>query len=45
MILTIKEHFFRPLYYRSPIENTFYLVRLLMALLMRHIGKNLGRLD
>lgn len=26
MILTIKEHFFRPMYYRSPIENSFYLV-------------------
>jgi hypothetical protein len=26
MILTIKEHFFRPMYYRAPIENTFYLV-------------------
>lgn len=29
MILTIKEHFFRPLYYRSPIENSFYIVRIL----------------
>lgn len=27
MILTIKENFFRPMYYRSPIENAFYLVR------------------
>ncbi len=27
MVLTIKEHFFRPLYYRSPIENSFYIVR------------------
>jgi hypothetical protein len=27
MILTIKEHFFRPMYYKSPIENSFYLVR------------------
>ena len=26
MILTIKEHFFRPLYYKSPIENCFYIV-------------------
>ena len=25
-ILTLKEHFFRPLYYKSPIENSFYLV-------------------
>jgi hypothetical protein len=29
MILTIKEHFFRPMYYRSPIENSFYIVNLL----------------
>jgi hypothetical protein len=26
MILTIKENFMRPMYYRSPIENAFYLV-------------------
>ena len=26
MILTIREMYFRPMYYRSPIENTFYLV-------------------
>lgn len=26
MILTIKEMYFRPMYYRSPIENAFYLV-------------------
>lgn len=26
MILTIKEHFFRPMYYTSPIENSFYIV-------------------
>ena len=26
MILTIKEHFFRPMYYQAPIENTFLLV-------------------
>ena len=26
MILTIKEHFFRPLYYKAPIENNFYIV-------------------
>lgn len=26
MILTIKENFFRPMYYRSPIENSFYIV-------------------
>lgn len=28
MILTIKEHFFRPMYYRSPIENCFFIVSL-----------------
>jgi len=27
MILTLKEHWFRPMKYRSPIENNFYLVR------------------
>ena len=27
MILTIKEHFFRPMYYSAPIEQTFFLVR------------------
>ena len=26
VILTIKEHFFRPMYYQSPIENSFYIV-------------------
>ena len=26
MILTIREHFFRPMYYNAPIEQTFYLV-------------------
>ena len=26
MILTIKEHYFRPMYYKAPIENCFYLV-------------------
>src|SRR6185312_11882647 len=26
MILTIKEHYFRPMNYKSPIENAFYLV-------------------
>ena len=26
VILTLKSHFFRPMYYKSPIENTFYLV-------------------
>ena len=27
MILTIREHFFRPMYYRAPLEQTFFLVR------------------
>ena len=26
VILSIKEHFFRPMYYQSPIENSFYIV-------------------
>lgn len=26
MILTIKEHYFRPMRYRAPIENNFYIV-------------------
>jgi hypothetical protein len=26
MILTLREHFFRPMYYRAPIENTFFMV-------------------
>lgn len=26
VILSIKEHFFRPMYYKSPIENSFYIV-------------------
>lgn len=26
VILTLKHHFFRPMYYQSPIENSFYLV-------------------
>jgi hypothetical protein len=29
VILTLKDHFFRPMYYASPIENSFYLVRIL----------------
>jgi succinate dehydrogenase/fumarate reductase flavoprotein subunit len=36
MILTIKEHYFRPMYYRSPIENSFYLGRSLADLTDRH---------
>lgn len=43
MILTIKEHFFRPMYYKSPIENSFYLVRILTLFVYdRYLGKNLG---
>ena len=26
MILTLREHFFRPMYYEAPIENTYYMV-------------------
>ena len=26
MILTLKEHYFQPLYYKAPIEQTFFLV-------------------
>ena len=26
VILTLKQHYFRPMYYQSPIENSFYLV-------------------
>ena len=26
VILTLKHHFYRPMYYQSPIENSFYLV-------------------
>ena len=28
MILTLREHFFRPMYYKAPIENTFFMVSL-----------------
>ena len=28
MILTLREHYFRPMYYKAPIENTFFLVSL-----------------
>lgn len=44
MILTIKEQFFRPMYYRSPIENTFYLVNHSL-ILYDFIGQNLGWFD
>eukprot|EP00997_Jenningsia_sp_PLL12_P007230 NODE_3839_length_725_cov_37.991124_g3237_i0.p1 GENE.NODE_3839_length_725_cov_37.991124_g3237_i0~~NODE_3839_length_725_cov_37.991124_g3237_i0.p1 ORF type:complete len:220 (+),score=40.88 NODE_3839_length_725_cov_37.991124_g3237_i0:41-700(+) len=36
MILTIKEHYFAPMYYQTPIENTFYLGRALADLTDRH---------
>ncbi len=26
MILQLREHFFRPMYYNAPIENTFFMV-------------------
>ena len=29
MILTIKEHYFQPMYYKAPIEQMFFLVSLL----------------
>lgn len=41
MILTIKEHFFRPLYYRSPIENSFYIVS--PQNIIHYAGKRNGR--
>mmetsp|Transcript_149 Transcript_149/g.271 ORF Transcript_149/g.271 Transcript_149/m.271 type:complete len:162 (+) Transcript_149:23-508(+) len=36
MILTIREHYFRPMYYKAPIENTFFLGRTLADLTDRH---------
>jgi len=36
IILTQKYHFFRPMYYASPIENSFYLGRALADLTDRH---------
>ena len=36
MILTIREHFFAPMYYQTPIENTFYMGRALADLTDRH---------
>lgn len=41
-ILTLKAHFFRPMYYKSPIENTFYLVSNSIYSLNFIIGKSLG---
>lgn len=36
MILTLREHFFRPMYYQAPIENNWYLGRSLADLTDRH---------
>ena len=36
VILTLKQQFFRPMYYQSPIENSFYLGRALADLTDRH---------
>ena len=33
MILTIREHFFRPMYYKAPIEQTFFLVSFQISIL------------
>lgn len=45
MILTIKEHFFRPMYYRSPIENTFYMVSTNALMADSVVGEDSGGLD
>lgn len=37
VILSIKHHFFRPLYYKSPIENSFYIVSHLFASDLNHL--------
>ena len=44
MILTIREHFFRPMYYKAPIEQTFFLVSLLLSIqtFMSALVKNHG---
>ena len=34
MILQLREHFFRPMYYRAPIENTFFMVSYLCDLIL-----------
>ena len=31
MILTLREHFFRPMYYKAPIADTFYMVSILIT--------------
>ena len=33
VIMTLKHHFFRPMYYASPIENSFYLVSIFYFML------------
>ena len=33
MILQLREHFFRPMMYNAPIENTFFMVSLLYSLI------------
>ena len=35
-ILTLKEHFFRPMRYESPIENSFYIGRTMADILDKH---------
>ena len=32
MILTLREHFFRPMLYKAPIENTFFMVSWLVPI-------------
>ncbi len=32
MILTLREHYFRPMYYKAPIENTYFMVSKLLSL-------------
>lgn len=36
IILSLKAHFFRPIHYKSPIENAFYLGRAMADLTDRH---------
>jgi len=36
VVLSLKHHFFRPLTYKSPIENSFYIGRALADLTDRH---------
>ena len=41
MILTIREHFFRPMYYEAPIEQTFFMVR---DPIINNFDLNLGKM-